>query len=360
MRRRDPKTVLSVQALDDRIVPAVIDLTTPGASAAVAGGLVNQVTDPGSWWRDDSPSFVRLKHDGTERGYNTNARPLQFHELRSHRVTRAITLGQVPRREVDGAPYREFLLDVKEPHGRRTLSVDEVKLFLGDVGNLAGYANGQLAGLDPVYDLDAGGDVSVLVTGRLHRRFHSDDMQLLVPEAAFAGATADTFVYLYSKMGGLAGARANGRFEEWGIKRDGGGGPIDPPPPPPPPADLSTLSGAVYVDFDQSGGLTPDDVGVEGATLVLEGTDDEGNPVSRTAVTDIDGRFTFADLRPGTYSLRQVQPLNYMSAAPAEVGDGFTVDGTSDPLDLDHVFGIRVGSGQDGAGYNFQETELVE
>jgi hypothetical protein len=356
MRRRDPMTVLTVLALDDRIVPAVIDLTTPGASAGVAGGLARQVTDPGPWWRDDSPSFVRLKHGGAERGYNTRARPVQFDEVRGHHVTRAVTLGQVPRREVDGVPYREFLLDVKQSRHRPELSVDEVKVFLGDAPNLTGYDGGKLAGLDPVYDLDAGGDVSVLLTGRLNRGYHSDDMALLVPESAFAGATADTFVYLYSKLGGLAGARANGGFEEWGVKRDGGGGPIDPPPPPP-PTDLSSLSGAVYVDLDESGGLTPNDVGVEGATLVLEGTDDLGNPVSVSAVTDGEGRYTFAGLRPGTYSLRQVHPPDYLTAAAAEVGD---FGGTSDPADLDHVFGIQVGSGQTGGGYNFQETELVE
>jgi hypothetical protein len=317
------------------------------------------VTDPGSWWRDDSPAFVRLRDGGTERGYNSNARPVQFDEVRSHRANHAITLGQVPRRTVDGAHYREFLLDVKESHGRFKLSVDQVKVFLGDRGDLRGYANGKLAGLDPVYDLDAGGDVSVLLTGRLHRRFHSDDMALLVPESAFAGATADTFVYLYSKFGGLAGARADGLYEEWGLKPDGGGGPIDePPPPPPPPIDLSSLSGTVYVDSDLVEGLSPDDVGIEGTMLVLEGTDDLGDAVTRTAVTDVDGRFTFADLRPGTYTLRQVQPPDYMSSAPVEVGDGFTFNGTPDPLDFDRVTGIQVGAGQDGGGYNFQEAEL--
>jgi hypothetical protein len=353
MWRRD-RTKLKIESLDDRIVPAAFDLTTSGASAEVNGAIFAQYTDTVTG--NDSPSFVRIQNDGTERGYNTDARPVQFHTLTNRTNTRAITVGQVPRREVNGVLYREFMLNVNQTNQRPQLSVNAVKLFLGNTGTLTGYVGGQLAGLDPVYDLDAGGDNTVLVDARLSPGGRqTDDMVLLVPEAVFfdAGATADTFVYLFSRMGATAGARANGDFEEWGIKLDGGGAPVDPNPPP--PTGTASLSGRVYIDLDDIDGQDINNaVGIEGVTITLSWVDDQGATQTRTALTDVDGFYTFTDLLPDTYTLTESQP-DLHASVESEVG---SLGGTAGVEDV--ISGIVVGDGQAGTEYNFQEISLFE
>jgi len=54
--------------------------------------------------------------------------------------------------------YRQFLLDINQSSGHPRLSLDELKVFLGDQGNLRGYkaATGKLAGHSAIYNLDAG------------------------------------------------------------------------------------------------------------------------------------------------------------------------------------------------------------
>jgi large repetitive protein len=63
---------------------------------------------------------------------------------------------------------------------------------------------------------------------------------------------------------------------------------------------------------------------IAGVTLTLTGTDDRGNPVTVTATTDANGNYTFANLRPGTYTVTETQPAGYgnssqSSADPAAV-----------------------------------------
>ena len=68
---------------------------------------------------------------GSEQGYNTDARPLQFDENKSPQFTRSLTLGEVPVVNVGGVEYREFLLDINQKSSASLLSLDEVRVFLG-------------------------------------------------------------------------------------------------------------------------------------------------------------------------------------------------------------------------------------
>ncbi|MBV9124591.1 MAG: hypothetical protein JO112_14640, partial [Planctomycetes bacterium] len=59
-------------------------------------------------------------------------------------------------------------------------------------------------------------------------------------------------------------------------------------------------------------------VGVAGVTLVLTGTDDQGNAVNVTTTTAADGSYTFSNLKPdnGTgYSITEIPPANLTSTA---------------------------------------------
>ena len=221
---------LALETLDARVVPAVLDLTTAGPQVVTpSGAIVYHYDTPTA---DPIHSFVRLEQGllgsllgGTEQGYNTNARPLQYNENSDSQLTRALTLGEVPMVQVNGVAYREFLLSINQSSLSPNLSLDDVRVFLVATGNLSGYnaTTKRLAGNGASFDLDTGGDVSIRLNANLNSSISSSpDAVLLIPDAAFAGANANTFVYLYSKF-----SSANGGFEEWGVH--------DVPPLPPPP-----------------------------------------------------------------------------------------------------------------------------
>ena len=78
----------------------------------------------------------------------------------------------------------------------RLLSLDELRLYIGDEPDLKGYDSSthELAGLTAFYDMDADGDNYVLLNAKLSRGSGSGDMFLYVPESTFvaAGVTAVT------------------------------------------------------------------------------------------------------------------------------------------------------------------------
>src|SRR5262245_42592001 len=115
--RRQPMT-LTFTRLDDRIVPAaaILDLTSAGASSSAAGAIVRQV-DADFLDTDNMDTFVRIQRPGSggsEQGYNTDARPLQFDEKNSAQFTHSLTLGSVPLIEQNNVLYREFVLDINQ------------------------------------------------------------------------------------------------------------------------------------------------------------------------------------------------------------------------------------------------------
>ena len=198
----------NVESLEARLVPSltVLDLTTRGAVATAPSGAIVQQASPTlhghHHGHDGQRTFLRLHDKGVERGYNSGSRSHQFDEECG---TRALRLDRVPVVYVDGVAYREFLLNVNQERWSPNISLDELRIYLGDSGNLSGYdaRTKELAGMTAAFDLDAGGNVSVKVNGRLNRDNGSVDMVLLIPDSAFAAS--GEFVYLYSKFGGLCG-----------------------------------------------------------------------------------------------------------------------------------------------------------
>ena len=354
MPRPEPSAPIRLDTLDDRLAPSVsvVDLTTRGAQAAAGAAIVKQ-TDAQPTGTGYINSFVRIQGaasgGGIEQGYNTTARPLQFDENSSPSFTRGITAGAVPRVNINGTDYREFLLDINQKASSPLLSVDEVRLYFGDTPNLTGYdpVAKTLAGKAPAFDLDASpaGDVSVLLNSQLNHGSGSGDMFLYVPDSAFAGTTTSTYVYLYSKMGAQPGASANGGFEEWAVRNTGT---ITQPP-----AGVGTLSGYVYGQ-DLGGNF----IGLAGVAIQLNGVDYLGNHVVLTATTDSTGAYTFTGLLPGTYSLLEVNLPDGYQTGQTQVGtiDGTTVGAVS-ATNADQIVQITLGSGQNGINYDFFEVQ---
>lgn len=339
-------TRLNLEILDDRRLPSAtpLDLTSRAAEVDQAGFIVRQV-DAQPTGTGYIKSFVRIQGaasgGGSEQGYNTTARPLQFDENKSPQFTRSLTLGEVPVVTVNGANYREFLLDINQKSSASKLSLDEVRIYLGDQPNLTGYnaTTKQLAGRTAAFDLDANGDVAVSLDARLNNGSGSGDMVLLVPVANFAGADPGSYVYLYSKMGVQSGASANGGFEEWAVRKSGVSA-----------TGTGSLSGMAFFDVNNNGlfDAADGDYGLQNVMIQLIGVDDLGNTVSLSTTTGLDGTYSFGNLRPGTYSILETQPFGY--------ADGIdTLGSLGGSLDNDRFFDIKLLAGQNGVNYNFAE-----
>jgi hypothetical protein len=90
--------------------------------------------------------------------------------------------------------------------------------------------------------------------------------------------------------------------------------------------------------------------GLSGVTITLTGTDNNGNPVTLTAVTDSNGFYQFISVMPGSYTLSS-GPVPGYTPTTASAG---TVSGVSDGAgSLGQITGISLGSGDAGINYDF-------
>ncbi|HVS40264.1 MAG TPA: SdrD B-like domain-containing protein [Gemmataceae bacterium] len=337
-RPADRRVRLSLESLEERCVPsaATVDLTTAGASGAINGALFEQA-DPQSTGCGVIGDFLRIqaKQGTTEQGYNTDAAP-QLDD-KGGAFTHSIQLSDIPLVVVNGVAYREFLLGVNQNHSSPLISLDQLKIFLGPVGNLAGYdpTSGTLAGLQAVYDMNAGGASNwVAVNSALSHGNGSGDMYLLVPDQLFAAQDGNPYVYLYSQMG--VNYAANGGFEQWAVQRPGAPG---------------SLSGYVYFDENGNGVFDAADSGISGVTVTLSGVTADGQTFSLTTTTDANGYFQFSALPVGTYTLSEMQPAGYTPGAE----NAGSLGGSTGPSSLSPITGIPLGAGQNGLNYDFGE-----
>jgi hypothetical protein len=102
-----------------------------------------------------------------------------------------------------------------------------------------------------------------------------------------------------------------------------------------PPASISGSA------FDQSTGL------IMGETITLTGTDYLNNPVTPTAVTDVNGNYNFS-VQPGTYTLSGDDTLTNQSQVGSEGGTALG----------DQITGVTVQSGDSAVQYNFFKLGL--
>jgi protocatechuate 3,4-dioxygenase beta subunit len=109
----------------------------------------------------------------------------------------------------------------------------------------------------------------------------------------------------------------------------------------------ASLSGFVYDDTDGDCEHDPGELGIAGVTMQLY--DGNGDLVATTQ-TDQNGNYTFDNLRPGAYSVVEIQPSGYLDGGQ-DIG---TAGGTS--TINDRIDNIVLGSGVDATGYDFCET----
>jgi hypothetical protein len=109
----------------------------------------------------------------------------------------------------------------------------------------------------------------------------------------------------------------------------------------------ASLSGYVYLDANRDGIMDAGEQGIGGVTINLAGTNDLGQAVSLTKQTGADGSYRFDGLRPGVYTLSDLQPAGYLPGA-------LTV-GSLGGLAAGNQLQVAVPSGGVGFNYNFGE-----
>ncbi len=124
-------------------------------------------------------------------------------------------------------------------------------------------------------------------------------------------------------------------------------------------AELPTtrrLTGRIFVDFDNSGTFDGNDYGLSGQTVNLTGADINGNPVTRSVVTDANGQYTFDGLPEGTYTITQPdQPSDTSNGQTTAGSAGGTATGTG--TTPSSISGVNLtGANTVGGDYYFAEV----
>jgi uncharacterized surface anchored protein len=112
----------------------------------------------------------------------------------------------------------------------------------------------------------------------------------------------------------------------------------------------SSFAGQVYLDLNNNGFRDVNEPAIGGVLITLTGTETTSNKsVSLTTTTGVDGKYSFTNLRAGTYTIQETQPLGF--------ADGQDRTGTSGgTLADDKVSSITLGTGVNATGYDFGEV----
>ncbi|MFC3814382.1 SdrD B-like domain-containing protein [Lysobacter sp. GCM10012299] len=95
----------------------------------------------------------------------------------------------------------------------------------------------------------------------------------------------------------------------------------------------ASIAGSVFYDFNNDGLIDGGEVGIAGVTVTLTGTTDTGAAVNTSATTDGNGAFTFAELRPGSYTVTEpTQPPGTTNGITTAGAINGTPAGTATPV----------------------------
>jgi hypothetical protein len=117
----------------------------------------------------------------------------------------------------------------------------------------------------------------------------------------------------------------------------------------------ASLAGVVYADTNGNGQFDVGELKLQGITVQLTGTSNTGAAVSRTATTDSQGAYRFANLPGGTYSILEQQPVAMMDGVESLGTINGAAVGTIGP---DRFTNIVLPAAASGINYNFGESGL--
>jgi cyclophilin family peptidyl-prolyl cis-trans isomerase len=110
----------------------------------------------------------------------------------------------------------------------------------------------------------------------------------------------------------------------------------------------SHISGFVYIDANGNGVKDAGELPLNGVTVTLTGTPTGGAAVSKTAVTDSTGKYSFRDLAPATYTVKEINPAFMVDGAESVGSIAATVSANDQ-------FSIALPQNTDATGFNFGE-----
>jgi uncharacterized protein (DUF2141 family) len=111
----------------------------------------------------------------------------------------------------------------------------------------------------------------------------------------------------------------------------------------------TSIAGHVYYDANNNGKFDSTETGIASVTLTLTGP---GGPV--TATTDSSGAYSFNHLTPGTYTVAETQPANYLNGTDTAGTNGGTVHNV--PGD-ENINTIALNNGDSAQNYDFGELK---
>ena len=345
---------------------ADIDIRADSSSTTIGGAIFKKLPPSGSGTGQYNTFLAISDNDGNERGFNSddtnplNATNNNIDVAKTHTVL----LGTIPVKIIDGVAYYEFHVDLNESNNvpNAQISLDTFQLYTSSNGGIEDL--NVLKTQNLAYDMDAGGDVTLLMSDASSSGSGNDDYAVLVPVANFAGQDpSTTYLYLYVEMGFKGGDyTVNGTFEEWNIELAG------------------TLTGTKFSDVNSDGvrdqdgvdnilGTADDEVGVGGVTIFIDANKDGifDPTTERSTVTAADGSYSFAGVAIGTHQIDEVVPAGstqttgaFETATIASVGQSVVVDpiGNHYPIPsiaIDKVF-VNVTDGPD----NGSSTAVID
>jgi len=122
----------------------------------------------------------------------------------------------------------------------------------------------------------------------------------------------------------------------------------------------SSVTGLVYDDLNNNAAFDGVETGISGVTVELTGTDDLGNLVSLSTLTIGDGTFSFTNLRPGSYTVAETQPVVYLDGkeTTGSLGGSIAVNDQigaftlpSNTAAIDYIFGELTRASLSGFAY---------
>jgi protocatechuate 3,4-dioxygenase beta subunit len=116
---------------------------------------------------------------------------------------------------------------------------------------------------------------------------------------------------------------------------------------------LSSICGYVYYDANNNGIFEGSESPIANVAVTLSGTDDLGQVVNIPGMTGANGQYCFINLRPGTYTITETQPIDYL--------DGKDTQGTpgTGTVNNDQFTAITLAAGVHGQNNNFGELKAA-